>query len=270
MKKSLVFDNLAQAFSSGLSITEAFQSAGGRFKKAVSYIEQGLTLEESLKKLKFPPIEIAFFSLGEQTGNLETVCKSLSDYYSIKEEFFKKIYALFFKTIVILLLGFFLAYMLFSSAQLEIPLQFYKLVAAFAVLWFGFLLCFLVLNPGFTRYLSVFIVSACYSAGLSFLEIKAILDNLKIPHKKKAENFSELLILPKDWKGYLTNAEKTGTLDNAYQKVLVLSKERYVSNLEKFERFFFYFSVILAAIIVFYSIYLFATISFSSIFDNLF
>ncbi len=269
MKRSLLFDNLAQAFSSGLSVAEAFNSVGGKFKKAIPYLEHGLTLEESFKKIKFPAVEIAFFSLGEKTGNLEQACKSLSDYYSIKESFFKKIINLFLKTSVILLLGIFLAFILFSSAKLDIPFNFYKSIIAFSVVWLGVLLCFIVLNPGFTPYLSLFIVSACYSAGLSFLEIKVFLDNLKIPYKKKSDNFSHLLALPKEWKTYLSNAEKTGTLDNTFLKVLALSKEKYLSNLNNFERFFFYLSIVVSAIIVFYAIYLFAVTSFSSIFGDL-
>ena len=68
---------------------------------------------------------------------------------------------------------------------------------------------------------------------------------------------------------FLESAEKSGTLDSAFEKVVNLLEKDYLKKLGIFEKFFFYFSIISAAVMVFYSIYLFAVTSFSRVFDDL-
>ena len=269
MRKSLIYQSLANGFSSGSSVAELFLSIGGRFKKAVSFIEKGLSLEEAVAKSSFPVVEKVFLVLGEQTGRLEEVCKNLSDYYALKEEFYSKVISIFLKTVVILLLGGFLAFLLFSTSGNPVPKSLGKFVLILSSLWFIVLFLFVFLNPGFSKYLSVFILKTAYSSGLSFLESKTLLKDLGFFYNKKAEYFHQLIPLKKEYKIFLESSEKSGTLESAFDKVLGFLESEYRRKINNFETMFFYASIVGAAIIVFYSIYLFAANSFSDIFDQL-
>ena len=269
MRKSLIFESLSNGFSSGASVSELFLSIGGRFKKCVSHLEKGFSLEEAIDKAGFPIIERVFLTLGEQTGNLEGVCLSLSRYYSIKEDFFSKVISIFFKTVFILLLGIFLAFVMFKSTGSAVPHSLFVFVMTLFTIWFIILFLFIFLNPGFSKYVALFVLKTAYGAGLSFMEIKTLLHDLGFFYNKKAEYFSDLISLKKEYKVVLQSAEKSGTLDSAFGKVVNLLERDYLKKLGIFEKFFFYFSIISAAVMVFYSIYLFAVTSFSRVFDDL-
>ncbi len=269
MRKSLIFESLSKGFSSGSSVAELFLSVGGRFKKSVSFLEKGLSLEEAIKKAGFPAIETVFLTLGEQTGNLEGVCLSLSRYYSIKEDFFSRIISIFLKTFFIIFLGIILAFILFKSAGNNVPHSLFVFVGFLVVFWFIILFLFVFINPGFTKYVAMFVLKTAYGAGLSFIDIKNLLHDLGFFYNKKAEYFSDLISLKKEYKVFLESSEKSGTLDSSFEKVVELLEKDYLKKLALFERLFFYFSIISAAIIVFYSIYLFAVTSFSEIFQDL-
>ncbi|BBB33155.1 hypothetical protein TTHT_1677 [Thermotomaculum hydrothermale] len=270
MRKSLIYQSLSNGFSSGSSVVDLFLPLGGRFKKVVKYLEEGLSLEESVKKAKFPIIECVFLTIGEQTGNLEGVCSSLSRYYAIKENFFSKIISLFLKTFFILFLGIVLSFILFKSTGSEVPHSLFVFDAFLIIVWFLILFLFIFINPGFSKYLSVFLVRNAYQAGLSFLDIKKLLSDLGFFYNKKAEYFADLISLKKEYRIFIQGAEKSGTLDSAFNKLVGILEEDYINKLNSFEKIFFYLSVISAAIVVFYSIYLFAVTSFSKVFDGLF
>ncbi len=269
MRKSLIYKTFQNGFSLGSSVAELFLSAGGRFKKAVSFLEQGFSLEEAVNKAKFPVIESIFLTLGEKTGNLEGVCTSLSKYYAIKEDFYSRIISIFLKTFFVLSMGVFLAFLLFKSTDSLIPHNFYVFFITLTLVWFLLLFVFVVINPGFTKYVAFFVLLTSYKAGLSFVEIKNLLENLGFFYNKKAEYISDLISLKKEYKVFLKSAEKSGTLDSALERLVELLEKDYLNKLTLFERFFFYFSIVSAAIIVFYSIYLFAVSSFENIFDEL-
>ncbi len=269
MRKSLIYQTFQNGFSSGSSVAELFLSTGGRFKKAVSFLEQGFSLEEAVNKSKFPVIESIFLTLGEKTGNLEGVCTSLSKYYAIKENFLSRIISIFLKTFFILLMGMLLAVILFKSTNSLIPHNFYVFLISLIVVWFFFLFIFVLVNPGFTKYVACFILLTSYRAGLSFVEIKNLLENLGFFYNKKAEYISDLISLKKEYKAFLKSGENSGTLDSSLERLVGLLEKDYLHKLALFERFFFYFSIVSAAIIVFYSIYLFAVSSFENIFDEL-
>ncbi len=269
MRKSLIFESLSNGFLSGSSVSELFLSIGGRFKKVVSHLEKGLSLEEAVKKAGFPVIERVFLTLGEQTGNLEAVCLSLSRYYSIKENFYSKVISIFVKTIFILLLGIILSFIVFKSTGSNVPHSLFVFVITLLAFWFIILFLFIFLNPGFSKYVALFVLKTAYGAGLSFLDVKTLLHDLGFFYNKKAEFFSDLISLKKEYKTFLQSAEKSGTLDAAFEKVVSLLEKDYLKKLSTFETIFFYFSVVSAAIIVFYSIYLFAVTSFSKVFGDL-
>ncbi len=269
MRKSLIFESLSNGFSSGSSVSELFLSIGGRFKKSVSHLEKGLSLEEAVKKANFPVIETVFLALGEQTGSLVNVCKSLSRYYSIKENFYSKVISIFIKTIFILLLGIILSFIIFKSIGMNVPHSLFVFVIALLAFWFVALFLFVFINPGFSKYIALFVLKTAYEAGLSFLDVKSLLHDLGFFYNKKAEYFSDLISLKKEYKMFLQSAEKSGTLDSALEKTVDLLEKDYLKKLSRFEKIFFYFSIVSAAIVVFYSIYLFAMASFSKVFGDL-
>ena len=269
MRKSLIYQSLSDGFASGLSVSDLFLKIGGRFKKSVSFLEKGLTLEESVKKAGFPPIERVFLTIGEKTGNLQGVCFSLSKYYSIREMFYSRVISIFFKTVFIVLMGVILSFLLFQSTGNSLPHSIFAFVIALLSIWFIILFIFVFLNPGFNKYIALFVLKEGYGAGLSFVDVKSLLQDLGFFYNRKAEFFSHLISLKKEYRAFLENAEKSGSLDSGFQKVVKLLEQDYLKKLSAFEKGFFYFSVISAAIMVFYSIYLFAAISFEDIFSNL-
>ncbi len=270
MRKSLLYHAFSRGFSTGSSVRDVFLSSGGRFKRAVSLLEDGLTLNEAVKKANFPVVESIFLSIGEKTGDLEGVCENLSRYYSIKEYFFSRVISVFIKSFFILFLGVVLAFLLFNYVDSPVPRNFYRVVIFLVSFLFLILILFMFLNPGFERYVSVFLLKSGYGAGLSFEELKSMLKSLGFSFNKDAGYIYQLLSLKREYLDFLKKSEDAGKLEDGLNEVLSILENEYRKNLKIFETFFYYLAIIGAGIIVFYSIYLFATFSFSRIFGDLF
>ncbi|NOZ13948.1 MAG: hypothetical protein GXO69_09945 [Acidobacteria bacterium] len=256
--KADVYRQLKFRLEAGDSLVAAFRLAGGPFQSLAKAIEAGSSLRDAVKKHGFPAADRMYLGIGEVSGRLENAFAALVELYEVRHHYESKLWAAFFKSAVVLIIGILGSFFLFRTVNMELVLGI-KIWYVIAVMILGILLAILqMLSPGLRRWLDLTGIAFCVASGLSFEDTKRELKASGAKIRLNTEHYYKLISLPKNDKELLRAGEETGKLDSALERIRNTASERMEKLLTRLERGFYYTGVVLVMATILASVAVFA------------
>ncbi len=264
--KADIYRQLKFRLEAGDSLVAAFRLAGGPFQSLAKTIEAGSSLRDAVKKHRFPSADKMYLGIGEASGRLENAFDALVELYDVRHRYESKLWAAFFKSVVVLAIGILGSFFLFHTVNMKLVLGI-KIWYVIAVMILGVLLAVLqMLSPGLRRWTDLTGIAFCVASGLSFDDTKRELKASGAKIRLNARHYSKLIPLPKNDEKLILAGEETGKLDSAFAKVRKTASERMEKLLTRLERGFYYTGVVLVMATILASVAVFAVSGLSNAF----